>query len=329
MLRATTALLAFALAAPAAFAETHQGRGVYYFEGSGRCPLAGVGTRAANACNRLSLEDKESSVVIDVPNHKVTLTNKHSYSSKTLIGDLLFVGTATTAGKPHHIGVHLRIDKKGAAFIAHTHAHVVSWDKVSAPVFEPFDVVVTDGKTSTVVHSHAEATQAVSDPKTAAKIMNELVEVHDVMAKTAAAPGSHLLSAVEVGVGIAGIHKMVARSEFIQHEKPGSHHTLVSLLTSGSWELKITALSGYLPKDAIRHDLFLFGLDKAPQLASVMAKGLADGTVLRLVVKNGKAEIGIGKKLSPFSKGEDVMRNFLEFGFLGTLVKHQAEQHLK
>ena len=163
MLRSAAVLLAFAVAAPAAFAAPGlQGRGVYYFAGSGTCPLAGVGTRANNACNRVSLEDGMSNVTVDAAHHKI----------------------------------------------------------------------------------------------------------------------------------------------------------------------KITSLSALLPKAAIAHDLFLFGVENAPQLASVKTHGLPKGSVIHLKSHAGKTELGVDGKMAAFAGGQELARDFLEFGFLGTVVKHQAETHL-
>lgn len=331
MLRSLVLLAALSIA-PVALADAplvQHGRGVYYFDGAGRCPYAGLGLRGANACNRISLEDGLSTVTVDKAHHKITFTNAASYGSKTLIGDFLFLGSGkTAAGVANHVAIHLRVEKKGAAFNTHIHAHVPNWDKISSSDFEPFQVVVSDGKKETSVMTPAQALSAVNDPKAAAKLIGELVEVRDNYPKTQVA-GQHALADVTVAFGIGAVADSLLRAELTQLDKPGSHANVPALLAQGNWQLKITSLSSLLPKDAIRHDLFLFGLEDVGVLQPVKSAGLPKGTSITLKWEGGKGHIAMGNASQDFPRALEVMRNFLEFGFLGNIVSHQAGLHLK
>src|SRR5258705_7910345 len=81
-------------------------RGIHYFAGRYRCPLADTGTRGANDCNRLVLDDDHSNVTVDPRTKRIVFTNTHRYSLKQDVGELLFLANATTAkGETVPVGV--------------------------------------------------------------------------------------------------------------------------------------------------------------------------------------------------------------------------------
>ncbi len=119
-------------------AAQYHGRGVYYFDGPVRSPLAGTGTRGAYATNRVALDDDHTTVSVDTDASRIVFANTHRYSTATIIGDLVLLGSGRNqAGDDVPFAIHLKIEKRGDAFKAQVHPHPTSRDKLSALRFAP------------------------------------------------------------------------------------------------------------------------------------------------------------------------------------------------
>lgn len=113
-----------------------QQRGVYYFPGRIKCPLAGVGSRGDYDSNRVALDDPHSQVSVDRTARRITLVNSYSYAKKQIAADFLFLAEATTqAGKQVPGAVHVKVEKKGTSTTVDIHSHPSTNDTlVSTPL---------------------------------------------------------------------------------------------------------------------------------------------------------------------------------------------------
>jgi hypothetical protein len=56
-----------------------------------RCPLAGIGTRGPQACNRIALDDDQSSARVDTVVGRIVFANPHRYPGTQIVGDVLIL----------------------------------------------------------------------------------------------------------------------------------------------------------------------------------------------------------------------------------------------
>lgn len=308
--------------------ESHASRGVYYFAGAAPCPLAGIGTRGPNACNRVALDDDHSRVVIDRGAHRIVFTNSQSYPSKRVIADVEFVSSgATKAGDRVPIAVHLKIEKKGGTFKARAHAHPTIHEDVVSADFEPYQVVVSDGTTETTVLDHETTVQTALKPDVAARLANALVEVKNNLGGHLAAAKPSILADISIGLGLGKLSKMVMRAQLIATSgalAADGQARLAKLINSGEWELRLTALSSLIPQDVLQRELFLCGLDGLTVLDGLKRDSLKKGESLVFGMKDGKSMVTFGKDSQELPNAADVARAFLEFSFVGAILEHQA-----
>ena len=135
-----------------------------------------------------------------------------------------------------------------------------------------------------------------------------------------------------VGIGRSFLSKLVLRAQLISLEgserlKPGQ--TLAEVLATGAHELRLTALSSMLPRDKVARDIFLLGLDDLPMLQKTIREGLLDGETLAFSFSHGKGEIKLGRKRAEVDDAAEIVRRYLEFDFLGAIVRHQMKLRLR
>src|SRR4051812_13996137 len=132
--------------------EVYRSRGIHYFTGRVRCPMAGVGSRGPYDSNRLVLDDARTEVSIDRGAQCITVHNTQRYEKKAIIADFLFLADGTTtSGKKTPFSLHLKIMKAGNKISLDLHRHLRIQDPLVTADFEPFDVRVTDGVRTRVV----------------------------------------------------------------------------------------------------------------------------------------------------------------------------------
>lgn len=339
LLTATALLFAGSQAAgqPAGQGERFGGRGVYYFPGSVRCPLAGVGSRGDFHSNRLALDDEFSQVTIDRQAHRIVFTNSHSYDKKQLVGDLLFLGVGVTeAGQRVPVGIHLKIEKKGDAFVAGAHAHPTVRESMVKGEFEPFQVVLKNSSGETVALTPADSLTTIREPALGLRLASKLLEAWDNLEGVKQDPSQpgYVLVDVSFGIGLGGLGKKLIRGQILSVAGgPGSvellrRGSLPELLRGGVWELRLRALSD-LPGDAFERDLFLIGLDGIPILKPLMKDGMDRDNMLTIRLRNGRGTVFFGSQGSPIPNGADVARAYLEFNALGAVLSHQVELRLQ
>jgi hypothetical protein len=333
--------LCFAFLAPAvALAEDHpiqtfDKRGVYFFEGPNRSPLAGLGDRPANHSNRIVLDDGRSSVTWDAHGRKLVFTNTYPYPDETLIGGVMLLGSGFTAqGATVPIGVHLRIFKEENTFEPIVHAHVTVRQAVKQADFLPLQVVLDNGVKRTVALTKTIGLRSVREPfdqSTLAKVIG-LKGVDNLEGQTVdtAKPGAAIADG-SVALGHGFFSKMILNARLISLD--GSKvleagEPLSKVFEQGGYELRLTALSSLLPQEMFARDLFLLGLDRIPILQTAKKNGLQDGQTLVFTFRDGKGTVSLAGKSADVPNPAEKVRRYLEFDFLGAIMCDRMAQRM-
>jgi len=317
----------------AASPEVFRSRGIFYFAGRVRCPLAGVGSRGDYDSNRLALDDADTEVTIDRRAARITVRNTKQYAHKSLVCDLMFLAEGTTAsGARTPFSIHLKILKSGGAFSVDLHRHIRNQDPILSAEFEPFEVIVTDGVRSQVLLNKAISDRLASRPSLALLLVKALMAMRDNLegvAQDPRVPGFRVAD-LSVGFGALGLEWMLARAELASRSGENAElierGSIVDMLRDGTWELKVTAFSEKWLPEVVQRDLFLFGLDELPLLQEVRARGLRKGETMAFQFEKGRGEIALGGRSEAFPGAMDVARSYLEFHMLGGLLCESAEK---
>jgi hypothetical protein len=308
-------------------------RGIHYFAGRVVCPFAGIGTRAADASNRLALDDDSTTVAIDRDRRTITIRNDRSYGAKTTLADLTFLAVGTTpAGERAPCTIHLKVDKSGGSYDVDLHPHVRDLTRIVRAEFEPFQVTVLDEDRSILVLDPARATRTLTEPSFALKVAMAMLSVTDHsegVTQDPAEPG-YRVADLSVGVGALGLRYQVVRVRLVSLDASNApliaRGSVVDMLREGAWELELAALSARWLTETIQRDLFLFGLDEVPLLRDVRAHGLRKGQRLAFRIAKDRGEIVLDGQAAPLAGAHDVARAYLEFHALGGLLAHAAER---
>ena len=316
--------------------QTWTKRGVYFFDGPYKSQLAGLGQRGDYASNYLALDDGRSRATWDPHARKIVIRNTHSYDEETQIADVLVSGYGkTTSGDWVPLGIHLRVFKEDDEFEPLIHAHVVVEEGLVQADFLSLQVILDDGKQRTVAFTKTLGVKAAKDPfaeSTLAKVIG-LKAVNNLEGEEVdiARYGAKLADG-SVGIGRSFLSKLVLRAQLISLE--GSRllkrgETLAQVLAAGAHELRLTALSSLLPREKVARDIFLLGLDELPMLQKTIREGLLDGETLAFEFRHGKGTIKLGSKRAEVDDAAEIVRRYLEFDFLGAIVRHQMELRLR
>jgi len=310
----------------------YQARGIYYFPGRVTCPLAGVGSRPADASNRLVLDDADTEVAIDRKAGRITVKNDRAYPAKTTVADLMFLADGIAAtGERSPFSIHLKVQKTGHKYGVDLHRHLRNQRPIVRAEYEPFVVTAHDSGSATTVLDRARTEQLISTPSLALRVVKALMAMKDNLegvAQDPAAPG-YKVADLSVGFGALGLSYMMARAELASLD--GGNAPLIrrgsvpDMLRDGAWELKLTALSEKWLPEVVQRDLFLYGLDEIPLLREVRDRGLKKGQTLAFRLAKTGGEIALDGRSAPLPAAHDVARAYIEFHMLGGLLAEHAE----
>jgi hypothetical protein len=307
-------------------------RGIFYFSGCVRCPLAGIGSRPENASNRLALDDDSTAVTIDHEAARITVENSRSYADKTVVCDLMFLAIGiSAAGERKPFGIHLKILKEGRKFSVDLHRHLRSQVPSVRAEYEPYEVVVIDGETRRVMMDKAEADRLIKKPSFALRVVKSLMAMRDHLdgiKQDPKAPG-YRVADLSVGFGALGLNYMIARAQLESRSADNARlierGDVVEMLRDGAWELRLTAFSEKWLPEVVQRDMFLFGLDDVELLEPVKQHGLRKNQTLAFRFDKGQGEVLLDGKSEPFAGALDTARAYLEFHMLGGLLVENAE----
>jgi hypothetical protein len=310
--------------------DRFESRGVFHLPGRVRCPLAGVGGRGDHDSNRLVLDDADSRVTVDRTRASILIENDRRYARKRTVADLLFLADGTTrAGAGTPLAVHLKVFKAGAKVTVDLHRHLRSSEPIVAATFEPFEVVVRDGRREQTLLTPASTGELICRPPRFIRLVRSFMLQRDNLEGVAA--GSERLADLTLGFRAGPFEWPMVRAELrALGGAPAGHGGGVrDFLRDGAWELRLTALSTRLLNDVIRRDLFLFGLDRIPLLGRVHERGLLVGETLAFRFERGEGSVLLGDRSAELPDALDVARSYVEFHLLGGLLADQAERRLR
>jgi hypothetical protein len=312
--------------------ETYNARGIYFFPGRIVCPLAGVGTRPADASNRLVLDDADSEVTIDRELRRITVRNDREYADKQIVADLMFLATGHgKAGERAPFSIHLKVQKHGHKYSVDLHRHLRHQLTMTRAEFEPFEVIAIDRGRSETLLDERKANGLCTKPSLALRVVKAVMAMRDHLeglTQDPAQPGYRVVD-LSVGFGAFGMAYMMARAQLTSLDAANAplieRGDVPEMLRDGAWEMKLTALSEKWLPEVVQRDLFLYGLDEVPLLRDVRARGLKKGQALAFRFARGHGEVALDGEATALPGALDIARAYIEFHMLGGLIAEHAE----
>ena len=219
-----------------------------FLPGRVTCPLAGVGTRAANASNRLVVDAPATATIEGTT---ITLADDRDCAPGTVIADLVWLAEGVDArGTAVPFTIHLEVTKTGHAFAIDLHTHEppgLPRDKV---VFELYEVVGVDRGVRTVLVDGKKLGRAAGHVPLKRRISAALATSRDHLAGVAQerTAGYRVIDR-SLGIGVLGRGMMLIRARLTALAAPPPPGPLPEMLRAGSWELSLEALTDrWLPE---------------------------------------------------------------------------------
>ncbi len=310
--------------------ERYAGRGVYFLNGSVRCPFAGIGTRQPDASNRLALDDGWSHATFDPAARLLHLRNTHRYDTKTLIGDVILLGAGRTRdGATVPIACHARFEKAGARIGARPHLHPSCDAALVQAVFDPVTIIADNGERTVQLLDRTALDAVWRRPPLASRLGRALIQVGD------AEPREALIDLV-VSMGLGRWRKPAMRVQLVALDGvPRGPVELEDLFSRGAWELRVAPLLRLPAAEAhLERALFLLGLEQSAVMRAVSTRGLAAGDTLgfRFCGSRGLLRLSTAGKVAIEEEVErpaDVARAYLEYDFAGAILASQLRARLR
>lgn len=306
-------------------------RGVHYFEGVVRSPLAGVGSRADYASNRLVLDHGDSVVTVDRERGRIVVRNAAHYREKTHVLDLLLQAEGIAeSGERKPVAVHLKVARRGRKLSIDLHRHLRTQERLVDAVFDPYDVVLYDEDEAHVLLTPARIRTLICKPKFALLVVKFFMAMRDNLEGQRldlTRPGT--VVDFEMGFGVLGRDWMLVRATLDSLKAENAELVATgdkgTILQQGAWKMSLTALSErWLPEVVIR-DLFLFGLEDVELLAEVRRRGLRAHQTMAFEFDGGEGRVHLDDRSAPFAGALDTARDYMEFHLLGGLIAEHLE----
>ena len=270
--------------------------------------------------NRLALDDARTTALVDASRREIRIGNNHAYSESTIVADVLLhaKGEWGTHSRPYLI--HLVISKDSDGW--HNRLSTYTVPGAGAPTQAEVDawtVMLGDGKQVVLTPEQAQA-QIVAPPLSA-RLIDTFAQVRDI--RTTADPSP----ALEISLGLGPLKYKVAaaRLELPASLKADPKSNLEKALQEEDWSFELAMLSSMTPKELIRHDLLLFGLDAHPLLQDVMKRGYRPDEKLTVGVQNGAGFVRIGEQTAPFPAAQQTAMTFLRDTYVGMVLAAQGK----
>ncbi|MGE5182858.1 MAG: hypothetical protein ACM31C_12375, partial [Acidobacteriota bacterium] len=186
---------------------------IAYIPGRVRCPFAGLGTRPADASNRLVVDDPATEVTI--AGGTITLRDDRVLATTTVIADLVWLAEgANAAGAAVPFTIHLEVTKTGRTFAIDLHTHEPRAMLRTQTVYEPLEVVGVHGDHRAVLVDHAALAAAVASVPWKRRLAAALTTTRDHLAgitQDPSAPGYRVLDR-SIGIGALGRGALLVRA---------------------------------------------------------------------------------------------------------------------
>jgi hypothetical protein len=297
--------------------EIVRGPAIHWLDGRTACPLAGVGSRGAFASNRLVLDDDRT--IARIEGRRIVVENRAPYPRLTLIGDFMLLGRGETAdGRAVPFALHMRFDKKKTNVRSRPHLHPSTRGRLVSVELEPFELVISNGVTERVVYDPDVGREVATRPPLADWVGRALLSVTREAPRTPRA-----LASLVVSIGVGPLRRAIVRAEAIALGSARAGD-LATLLRSGEWELRVTALSSLrVLREHLGRALVLLGLDRVPAVTRLATEGLPKGSTLRFRLVDGRGSVRLGEDESEIPDAAGVARAFLELDFLGAILAQE------
>lgn len=291
------------------------GPSIAFLPGRVICPLTGVGTRAANASNRLVVDDPATRATVEAA--ALTFEDDRDCAPKTPIADVVWL-----AEGPAPFTIHLEVFKSGHAWSIdlHTHEPTPLTDRRAAR-YEPFTIVAIDRGRREVLVDSAALAHAIAHVPLARRLGSKLMTMRDHLGSSAPG-GDRIVFDRSIGIGALGRGSFLVRVRLARLGGDASasldaRGSLATMLATGEWELSIEALTERMLPDIVARDLRLFGLADVPLLAELAAGRLRKGQTLAFRTTD---EVRLDDRTAALPDARDLARTYIEFHMLGGIV---------
>lgn len=314
MCLAVLTLSGVAHAAPSEFT----GRGVYHFESDSGC--AAAIPNPDKICNRVALDVPDATASVDAENHTILIASEATHDSKTVIGDVLLHGTGLSEqGQRVPLSLHVLLRRSKTKWNTDTYVHAPVRGKFSDIRLDPYQIAVREGTQERVLFTAAQAHDVLAQPSLAARAASYFIGVHASDEKNPKADD------ITIALGVGKVSKSLLRASFTS-DQPGTAD-LNTLLTGGTWNIKLQALSSQIPTWAVQRQLFIFGLEDSPLLADVRKRGFNKLDTLELGAVDGKGYLRYNGTEESFPAAATSGAAFMRDSFIGLILAwHRSPQ---
>lgn len=271
------------------------------------------------ACNRLALDDASTTATVDEARREIRINNTTDYSEETVVADVLLHATAQVASAAQPYLIHLVISKTGKRWKHRLSTYSVMRKSGQAPFdFEQWTVYA--GSEQKPLMSPGLVTKALGPRSLKTKAKDFFVQAVDLRKPSDPMP------AVELSLGVGPLSFRMTRAHYAPPPslREGREGSLVDALSQEDWFFDFQTLSSLVPLSLIRHDLFLFGLDRHPMLQDAMKAGFRGDERLRVGIKNGQGFVQLDERVEPYDQAAQTALVFLRDTYLGMLLNAQA-----
>jgi hypothetical protein len=286
----------------AAQLRAFRGPQITFLRGRVPCPLAGIGSRPADESNRLVVEDPSTRVTID--GATITIDDDRTPAEKTVIADLVWLAEA----RGTYFTIHLELFKTGTSWSIdlHTHEPAALADRTKA-TYEPFTIVA--GRETVV--DPARIARAVAHIPLARRLSSALMTTRDHPR------AERVVFDRSIGMGALGRGMFLVRARLARLDDGPIAGRIAQLLTEGTWELSLEALTDRWLPELVARDLVLFGVPDLPLLADLRAGRLRRGQTLAF---RSDGFVRVDDAVAPLPGALDLAREYLELHMLGGIV---------
>jgi hypothetical protein len=275
-----------------------------FLRGRVPCPLAGIGTRPADESNRLVVDAPSTQVTID--GATITIDDARTPAEKTVIADLVWLAEA----RGTYFTIHLELFKTGTAWSIdlHTHEPAPLADRSKA-TYEPFTIVV--GERRETVVDPARLARAVAHVPLARRLSSALMTTRDHPR------ADRVVFDRSLGMGALGRGMFLVRARLARLDDGPTSGRIAQLLTEGTWELSLEALTDRWLPALVARDLVLFGVPALPLLADLRSGKLRKGQTLAF---RSDGFVRVDGEVAQLPGALDLAREYLELHMLGGIV---------
>ena len=273
------------------------------------------------ACNRLALDDVNTTATVDEARKEIRIINTAEYGEETVVADVLLHATAKVSNTTAPYLVHLVVSKNGTRWKHRLSTYSVQRRSGKPPfAFERWTVYA--GTEPKPLMSPELVTKGLGPRTLKTRARDFFVQARDL--RTAAAP----TPAVELSLGLGPLNYKMTRAHYVPPKSlgEGRQQSLLEALSRDDWYFDFQTLSSLVPISLIRHDLFLFGLDRNPMLQDAMKAGFRGDERLRVGSKNGQGFVQLDDRVEPYDHAAQTATVFLRDTYLGMLLNEQASQ---